>query len=131
MSVKVVSVQASETIHSKTSGDLKKQEMTLVDCTAACRAVVWESAAGTVMEGQTYKFVNVTIRSFNGAKFISLSPQSSIVEVERWWMTMLRKGEVESGEGRNCWSFELQLIHELHGMHGKGGGGYWNNWDMH
>lgn len=81
LTAKVVDVKASETVHSKMSGQLKKQEVTLADCTAACRAVVWESAVGTVKEDQTYKFMNVTIRSFNGAKFISLSPQSTIEEV--------------------------------------------------
>lgn len=80
---KVVSVKPSETVHSKIREEtLTKQDFTIADTTAICRGVLWEKDVGTLIEDQTYKLTNVTIRTFNGIKYISLSENAKIVAVD-------------------------------------------------
>ena len=79
----MVSVNPSQTVHSKARGEtLTKQGFTIADTTAACRGVLWEKDVGTLREEQSYKFTNVTIRTFNGVKYLSLSENAKIITVD-------------------------------------------------
>ena len=83
VSGKVVSIEAAEMVHVKArSVTLKKEAFVLADGTGVIRGVAWEKDAGVVKVGCSYKFCNVTVRSFGGAKYLSLSENSAIEEVE-------------------------------------------------
>ena len=83
VSGKVVSIETSEMVHVKArSITLKKEAFVLADGTGVIRGVAWEKDVGVVKVGCSYKFCNVTIRSFSGAKYLSLSENSAIEEVE-------------------------------------------------
>ena len=58
-----------------------KQDFTVADSTAAVRGVVWENHLDVLKENTSYKIVCATVRSFNGAKYISVG-ERSIVEVK-------------------------------------------------
>lgn len=80
---KVFDIQPTEKLTSK-SGDkkLNKQDLTLGDCTACCRCVAWENHIGVLEEDRSYRFNNVTVRSFNGVKYLSLSEASTITAID-------------------------------------------------
>ena len=42
----------------------------------------WEDSAGSLVFEKTYRFVNVTVRSYNNIKYVSLSEASSVEEVD-------------------------------------------------
>ncbi len=69
---------AREKVFVKSRGvTLTKQEFTLADCTAVVQAVVWENHVGVPKEDESLKLRNVTIRIFNGAKYLSMSENST------------------------------------------------------
>ena len=79
VSGKIQSVCAPDKITIKSSGkQLLKQEFVIADCTFVCRGVAWEQHVGSLKADQTYKLVGVTIRSFNGLKYISIGEKSRI-----------------------------------------------------
>ncbi len=79
---KVVSVKPAESVHVKSRGEtLQKQDLVLGDSSSRCRAVAWVNHVGVLKVGDSYKLANVTVRSFNGAKYVSLSENSSIQPV--------------------------------------------------
>ena len=75
---KVESISASEEIKGKSgnSAVLLKQDFVLADCTDACRGVVWQEQVNMLKEEHSYKLANVTVRSFNGAKYVSVGEKS-------------------------------------------------------
>lgn len=81
---KVQSVSASEEIKGKggSGAALLKQDFVLADCTDVCRGVVWQEQVNMLKEEHSYKLVNVTVRSFNGAKYVSVSEKSEIQEMD-------------------------------------------------
>ena len=60
----------------------RRQEVVLADGTAACRCVLWEAHTDQLKEGNSYKFENVTIRSYNGSKYLSAGEKAVISSVE-------------------------------------------------
>ena len=73
VSGKVQSISAVEQVLVKATGkQLTKQEVVLADGTAACRCVLWEAHTDEVEEGNSYKLENVTVRSFNGSKYLAI-----------------------------------------------------------
>lgn len=78
-----MSIEASEMVHVKArSVTLKKEAFVLADSTGVIKGVAWEKDVGMVKVGCSYRFCNVTVRSFSGAKYLSLSENSGIEEVE-------------------------------------------------
>ena len=80
---KVQSIAEVEKVLIKSTGkQLCKQEFVIADGTAACRAVAWEDNIGKIKEGNSYKIMNVTVRSFNGSKYLSIAERSVIKVVD-------------------------------------------------
>ena len=59
-----------------------KQDVLLADDTAVCQCVLWEHDVKRFELNQCYELRNVTIKSFNNAKYLSLSDKSSVSEAE-------------------------------------------------
>ena len=79
---KVVSIDGVEWVNVKARNvTLKKEGFVIADDTSVIRGVAWEKDVGVLKVGCTYKFTNVTVRMFNGAKFLSLSESAMIEEV--------------------------------------------------
>lgn len=80
---KVLSVSAVEELVKKGTGkQLHKQDFVIVDTTASCRGVAWEQHLHKLKEDGSYKIINATVRSFNGAKCLSLGNKAVITTVE-------------------------------------------------
>lgn len=82
---KVQSVSPIEEIKGKSTActtPLLKQDFSFADGTGICRGVLWQQQVDTLREASSYKLVNATVRSFNGAKYISLGECSEIHEIE-------------------------------------------------
>ena len=80
---KVNDVEAIVKVHSKNYDQpLRKQDFSFGDCTGICRGVVWEKDVGCVEVGGSYRLEDVTVRSFNGVKYVSVSEKSRIVKVD-------------------------------------------------
>jgi len=76
---KIVSISKAEEVVVKATGkQLKKQEFTISDTTAALRGVAWEKQLGKLEEGKSYKILSASVRSFNGAKYLSLGERSKV-----------------------------------------------------
>jgi len=70
---KVISLLQVEELVKKSSGKvLRKRDFVIADATASCRGVVWEQNMGLLKENGSYKILNATVRSFNGAKYLSI-----------------------------------------------------------
>ena len=80
---KIVSISPPEKLRSKGSGnELQKQDFVIGDCTATCRGVLWEQQVDTLEINQSYKMLQVTVRSFNGRKYFSLGEKCEIEKIE-------------------------------------------------
>ncbi len=80
---KILAVHPPEEVVAKSRGQtLTKQDFTIADCTGACRGVAWETDVGYFKTDKSYRLENVTIRTFNGAKYLSLSDKSTKQEVD-------------------------------------------------
>lgn len=79
---KVLSVSAAEEMAKKgTRKQLHKQDFVIVDTTASCRGVAWEQHLHKLKKDDSYKIINATVRSFNGAKYLSLGNKAVITTV--------------------------------------------------
>ena len=79
---KVVSLGEIEEVYCKSqSKTLSKADFVLGDSTAVCRGVLWEDHIQLLKVDHSYQLSNVTVRSFNGVKYVSLSEKSSVKEV--------------------------------------------------
>lgn len=77
------SVSPIEQVLVKATGkQLNKQEILLADGTAACRCVLWEAHTNQLKEGSSYSFDNVTIRSYNGSKYLSAGEKALINSID-------------------------------------------------
>ena len=66
----------------KSSGrKFSKLDFTIADSTAALRGVAWENHFNALKKNSSYKIVSATVRSFNGAKFVSLGEKSTIEQL--------------------------------------------------
>ena len=55
----------------KVSGNLKKQDITIADDTAAERLTLWEGDVGRMEEDECYRLCNIVVRSYQGVKYLS------------------------------------------------------------
>ena len=68
---KVVTVYPNEKVAIKSSGKiLSKHDCEIADSTAVYRCVTWENQIKFFKENKSYILKNVTVRSFNGAKYL-------------------------------------------------------------
>jgi len=80
---KVTSVLEEEELVKKSTGKvLRKCDFIIADATASCRGMVWEHNLNMLKEDTSYKIFNATVRSFNGAKYLSLSERAIIKAVD-------------------------------------------------
>ena len=76
---KILSISKPEQIVMQRNGtQLRKQDFAIADSTGALRGVAWESHVDVLKEDSSYKISCVTVRSFNGAKYVSVGEKSSI-----------------------------------------------------
>ena len=64
----------------KVSGNLTKQDIVVADSTSAAKLTVWEANVGCVTEGESYRFVNLVVRSYQHSKYLSLPKDSGHIE---------------------------------------------------
>ena len=81
---KVQSISSAEEVKGKAPNftPLRKQDFSFADSTSICRGVLWQQQVGLLQEQNSYKLLNVTVRSFNGAKYISLGEHSEIKHID-------------------------------------------------
>lgn len=79
---KVQLISSTQELKEKDGTMYSKQEFTVADSTAICRGVAWEQYVDFLQDDSSYKFSQVTIRSFNGQKYISLREKSKVEQVE-------------------------------------------------
>ena len=73
----------TEKVTVKNSGKvLTKRDCEFADSTAIFRCVTWEEQVELFKEDQSYKLNNATIRSFNGAKYLSLGEVCDVELIE-------------------------------------------------
>ena len=105
LSGKVQSISPIERVLVKATGkQLNKQEIIIADGTAACRCVVWEAHTNQLKEGSSYNFDNVTIRSYNGSKYLSTGDKALINSVDDigYVVDDLCSKKDTRSESRNC-----------------------------
>ena len=80
---KVISVCSEEKIMVKNSGRvLTKRDCLFADSTAVYRCVAWEDQIKLLQENKSYELSKVTVRSFNGAKYLSVGEGCGINQIE-------------------------------------------------
>ena len=80
---KVIGIESAVKLSSKNHPDgLTKQDCRIADTCGSFRLVLWEDKIDSLTVNKTYKFENVTVRSYNNNKYVSLSQASSVKEVE-------------------------------------------------
>ena len=79
---KVIAVEPLCLVSSKDKKELRKQECMIADLESKCRVVLWEKDIDALEVGKSYKLVGVTLRSFNGVKYLSGSENSVFTEIE-------------------------------------------------
>ena len=77
VSGKVVGMEASMQV-----GDgLAKQDVYISDTTGTVKLTLWEGDVGKLVEGSSYLFTDVKVRSYNGKKYLSFSSGALVGEV--------------------------------------------------
>ena len=82
MRVKVVKIEASVTVTTKDGRVVKKQECKCADGSGSCRLVLWEKFIGCFQVGKCYDFQTVTVRMFEGQKYLSTSSDCKVKECD-------------------------------------------------
>lgn len=79
---KVKCLESAEEVKSSRTGPLMKQDVILADSTAVYKCVIWEKNIGKFDVDGCYELKDVTVRSFNGSKYLSLSEKSLVTKIE-------------------------------------------------
>ena len=81
--VKVLKVNEANAVSSKSHmKPLLKQDCVIGDKFARCRVVLWEKDVGSLELGKSYKLTKVRVRKYGGMKYLSLSEDANVEEVE-------------------------------------------------
>ena len=81
--VKVLFVGEPEKVEPKNTWRvLTKQECIIGDESATIRIVLWQSNVGRLKKDGSYRIVNVTVRVYQGVKYLSVSESSAIEEID-------------------------------------------------
>lgn len=75
VTAKVVGIEASMQV----TGGLSKQDVYLSDASATVKLTLWEQDIGKVVEGCSYLFTDVLVRSYNGEKYL----KGALIEVQQ------------------------------------------------
>ncbi len=78
---KVVSIKPMDEIKSGKGQVFKKQECILADRSKACRFVIWDHLIDKLENGKSYRISNVSVKAYNGSKYLSSVDGSETVEV--------------------------------------------------
>uniref|UniRef100_A0A1X7VA58 Replication protein A OB domain-containing protein n=1 Tax=Amphimedon queenslandica TaxID=400682 RepID=A0A1X7VA58_AMPQE len=78
---KIVNVNVSANVTTKTGTKLKKQDCALQDTSRICRVVLWEDV-DKIKKGQCYKLINTLVRQYDGANYLSISHITKIETIE-------------------------------------------------
>ena len=81
VTVKVVEVMEPTAVTTKTDKKLMKQDCKVADAGSYARIVLWQQDIGKLQPDSSYKIINITIRSFNDIKYLSLSEDAVINQV--------------------------------------------------
>ena len=77
-----MSVDEVATIRTKShEKDLTKQDFVFADATGVCWGVVWEDRVGLLEVEKSYELKNVTVRAYQGVKYLSLSEKAEVMLV--------------------------------------------------
>ena len=79
---KVISVEQEGTVISKDNKELRKQDCFIADSETKCRVVLWEHSVDALKLDKTYKLSGVTLRIFDGAKYLSGSAGALFEELD-------------------------------------------------
>ena len=82
LSAKVLIVGDAETVTTKDERTLHKQECVIGDDSGTCRIVLWEQDIGRLSLHNTYHMENLTTRMFDGKKYVSVSANTTIAQVD-------------------------------------------------
>ena len=74
----------------KVSDNLTKQDIVVVDSTSAAKLTVWEANVGCVTEGESYRFVNLVVRSYQHSKYLSLLKDGGHIEKSTTLVMLLK-----------------------------------------
>ena len=94
VTVKVKTADAPEKVKNREGKELEKQDCVVGDSSACGRVVLWEGDVGCMVEGQSYRLVGVSIRSFRGVNFLSVGGDCKIEGVD----DIGEMAEVQEGE---------------------------------
>ena len=79
--VKVVTVGSTEAVNA-VKGELQKQECVVGDGSGCCCVVLWNDDIGKLLEEKSYKLSYVSVKQWDGVKYLSVSEGSEIVCVD-------------------------------------------------
>ena len=97
---KVISVCSEEKITVKNSGRvLTKRDCLFADSTAVYRCVAWEDQIKLLQENKSYELSKVTVRSFNGAKYLSVGEEGCGINQIEDVGDVIDDESAESGSG--------------------------------
>ena len=92
VTVKVIDVGEPTTVHRKDNQKpLQHQDCIVADATGSCRVVLWQDDMNKFKLNNSYKLNNVTVRLFDGRKYLSV-PSDSVIE------GIANIGEVDNSE---------------------------------
>lgn len=67
----------------KDGKSLAKQDCRVVDATGNCRIVLWDIDVGKLKIEQCYKLENFTVRAFQRVKYLSVSDNTIIKQIDK------------------------------------------------
>ena len=82
VSGKVLSIKVPAAVTSNTGSKLQKQECILADSSISVMLVIWQDEIGKLVEGSSYQFVSVTVKEYNGIRYLSSTIDNEINEID-------------------------------------------------
>lgn len=79
--MKVKKVNPTEKVKSRDGKELEKQDCLVGDSSGCTRVVLWEQDVGQLKEGECYKLVGASVRSFRGVTYLSVGGDCMVESV--------------------------------------------------
>ena len=79
---KILSIEDPAVVASNTGSKLEKQDCTLADRSISVRLVIWQKEIGKLVKGSSYRFVNVSVKEFEGIHYLSTTVDSEINKID-------------------------------------------------
>ena len=81
MCVEAKAVHVDESV--KVAGGISKQDVVIADSTSVAKIMLWERDIGCVVEGKSYSFGQVVVRSYQHTKYLSVPKEGALImEIE-------------------------------------------------